>query len=219
MSDFFYQAGSVTTNTLWTRPFYEKIVGFLQDKNVHTILKKYDAYLHGGILWNTPTWDLDILLKLDWTESTDWNQIETDINNLNNIALNQHRLLLDVSVTNKLYKFLTKQQLAEINRGKSVKDWIVPRLEKDIKIRLDYFKKIKDGTCIEYFETRPHKKLTNGHLCEVDLSNVNHDPKIAHKIMSTSDLKPPILQIQVNLFLEMTKEEFMATINDSIETF
>lgn len=33
------------------------------------------------------------------------------------------------------------------------------------------------------------------------------------------DLKPPILQIQINLFLEMTKEEFMATMNGSIETF
>ena len=129
MNDFLYQVGSVTTTTKWTRPVYEKIVRFLQDEEVNNILQKYESYIYGGILWDTPTWDLDILLKYEWDESTNWNLVESDFNKLNDIALNKHRLLIDVSMTNTLYELPTKQYLLELNRGKEIKDWIIPRVE------------------------------------------------------------------------------------------
>ena len=113
MNGFLYQVGSVTTTTPWTKPLYEKVVRFLQDVDVSNILERYESYIHGGILWDALTWDLDILLKYDWDETTDWDMIEADFNQLNDIALNKHRLLLDVSMANNLYKLPTKQYLLD----------------------------------------------------------------------------------------------------------
>lgn len=223
MSDFFYQIGSITTTTPWSRPIYEKVVRFLQDEEVNRILQKYDSYIHGGILWDSLTWDLDILLKHEWDESTDWNLVESDFNKLNNIALNTYRLLLDVSMTNALYELPTKQYLLELNKGKEVKDWVVPRVEaaakEETKIRLCYFKKVMNGEVTEYSETLPHEMITDGYLCKVYLAGTNHKSKIANKIMSMPGEQTPLLQLHIKDFLAMSKEEFIRTRNGLIETF
>ena len=223
MSDFFYQVGSTTTNTPWTMPIYENVVGFLQDEEVGNILQKYESYLYGGILWDAPTRDLDILLKHEWNESTDWNLIESDFNKLNDIALNKHRLRLDISMTNNLYTLPSKQYLLELNKGKEFKDWIIPRVEsaakEETKIRLSYFKKVIYDNVKEYTETLPHQMITDGYLCKVYLAGTNHKLKIAKKIMSMPGEQSPMLQLRIKDFLAMSKDEFIRTRNGSIETF
>ena len=223
MNDFLYQVGSVTTTTKWTKPVYEKIVRFLQDVDVSNILEKYESYIHGGILWNAHTWDLDILLKYNWDETTDWDIIEADFNQLNDIALNKHRLLLDVSMANALYKLPTKQYLLDLNKGKEIKDWIIPRVEaaakEETKIRLSYFKKVMNGEVTEHTETVPHQMITDGYLCKIYLTGIDHKPKIANKIMSMPGEQSPLLQLSVKDFLAMSKDEFAEIKNRSNETF
>ena len=223
MNDFSYQVGSVTTTTPWTKPLYEKVVGFLQDVDVSNILERYESYIHGGILWDALTWDLDILLKYDWDETTDWDLIEADFNQLNDIALNRHRLLLDVSMANNLYKLPTKQYLLDLNKGKEIKDWIIPRVEaaakEETKIRLSYFKKVMKGEITEYNETAPHQMITGAYLCKIYLAGIDHKPKIANKIMSMPGEQSPLLQLSVKDFLAMSKDEFIEIKNRFNETF
>ena len=62
--EFSYQVGTVRTTIPWNRPTYDAIKRFLRDDIVQSVLKKYDAYIIGAVLWNiSETWDIDMFLK------------------------------------------------------------------------------------------------------------------------------------------------------------
>ena len=132
MSDFFYQIGNVTTNKGWNRPTYKNVQSFLRDPKISHILEKYDdVLLIGGFLYAKDTWDLDLYLILNWDENTDWVAAESDLDLLNDTALNYHDLLLDIAISKKPNMTMTRHELIDHNKGKSLEDFTAPRMEGD----------------------------------------------------------------------------------------
>ena len=115
---FSYQVGIVQTTIPWNRPTYDAIKKFLRDDIVQSVLKKYDAYIIGAVLWNiSETWDVDIFL-------TDQNGnhpntleefiiLENDLHILYDIALNKYSILVDVHYRTGEHKLPTKQQIID----------------------------------------------------------------------------------------------------------
>ena len=92
--DFFYQAGTVTTRNAWFKPTIENVAEFLKDLKKVENYDKYKLFLVGAIanegIGNT--WDIDIIVngRLDCLE------IEKLFRSIYDLALNKHRLLVDV---------------------------------------------------------------------------------------------------------------------------
>ena len=111
---FLYQKGTVTTVKPWGRPSYQKVRNFLTYLNQHTeILKNYDVYLMGGVLFDfNTTWDLDLCL-VGGTQ-TDL-KLEEDLNYLTNLSLNTFNMLLDVIWYESKPGNLTYEKMVEDN--------------------------------------------------------------------------------------------------------
>ncbi len=111
---FLYQKGTVTTVKPWGRPSYQKVRNFLTYVNQHTeILKNYDVYLMGGVLFDfNTTWDLDLCLVGGTQTDT---KLEEDLNYLTNLSLNTFNMLLDVIWYESKPGNLTYEKLIEDN--------------------------------------------------------------------------------------------------------
>lgn len=108
--EFYYKIGRVQTNKIWKRPSFESTQNLLQDiKNTSDIFTRYKVYIMGGITWDfSTTWDIDLVICSD---SYDTVTLENDIDFINNKALNEHRLLVDVEWKNKPLENLNYQEL------------------------------------------------------------------------------------------------------------
>ena len=221
MGAFFYQIGNITTTNAWSRPTYDLVRTFFKNSEVAQLSTKYKITIVGGFLYKKQTWDLDLYLLYDYDENTDWNQVESDMNTLNNIALNECGLLLDISVTNKPLSLYSKRELIEINKGKSFEDWTFPRTSDDssILMKIGAYKKVIDGN-IE-FDTMDYDlseldfgiitKLTDGYLSKMDRRGTIHRPKMIDTIMRTNISDNIRHDLSYKDFLSMSKKEF----NDS----
>lgn len=93
---FTYQRGKVTTNTLWGNPTYSKIKDFfLEIKSTTDIMKDYDLYLVGGVLW-----DINKIKSIDIImigNPTSYIILEDYMHYMYDIALNKFNILIDIS--------------------------------------------------------------------------------------------------------------------------
>jgi len=138
--DFYYQIGEFSTETIWSRPSWIKIRRFLIELRKTKIYKKYKIVLYGGIMYDiNNTWDLDIQLISEKLDSYD--ELENDLYFIYDIALNRHKLLVDVG-------FFYKEWNSNITRTDFYsKNYIdVPY---DF-IKIGYIKKIMNGKIEEY---------------------------------------------------------------------
>lgn len=93
---FSYQVGKVITEKPWTRPNYHKLKEFFKEiQNSSEILKDYDLYLLGGVLWDfNNTWDVDIAMI---NNPSSYIVLEDYMYYMYDIALNKYNLLIDVA--------------------------------------------------------------------------------------------------------------------------
>ena len=99
--EFSYQVGTVRTTTPWNRPTHDVIKRFLQDDIVQSVLKKYNAYIIGAVLWNiSETWDVDIFITNQNGNHPntleDFIILENDLCSLYDIALNKYSILVSL---------------------------------------------------------------------------------------------------------------------------
>lgn len=212
---FYYQVGSVTTTIPWGRPSFEKITRFFQDESISHLLEKYNVYLTGGCLWDFNTWDIDLILIHDWNQLTDWNLIEQDINILHDVALNKHHILVDLTIFDKIdhsFRFPTKSELIEYNKGKDESEYVCERspTESAIFIKIGYVKK-QVGEIIQETNLNINKRkkiLTENYLYEIDARNTPHANKIAQKLLKFDESGKFIHHLHYKEFLSMDADTF-----------
>ena len=221
MRDFSYQIGAVITTKPWSKLTYEKARSFLLDPRVVAITEKYDTYVIGGFLYDKPTWDLDLLLVYDYNESTDWYLIENEFNTLNRIALDEYDILPDITLRKHITILPSKQTVIEDNTGRDIIEWVVNRTEDDdnTMIKTMHVKKMANGKLLLKVEPYgTYTKLTQGYLYELILPRV-HNHKILKRILELKDGYVPRLNLPVNEFLSMTKEDYINSLIPTFETF
>ncbi len=110
--NIFFQRGVVTSTNHWSRPSYQKLYDYLFNLYLKsTIIKDYDVYLMGGVLYDfNTTWDLDICL-VGGNHSDE--KIEKDLNFMMDMGLNQFNLLLDVTWYEQRPSNLIYQEMVE----------------------------------------------------------------------------------------------------------
>ena len=95
---FQYTIGSVTTNKAWKRPNKENLENFIKDLRNIRNFHKYELFLVGGVVNGGigKTNDIDIIVngKFDY-------ELENFFHDLYDMALNKHRLLVDVKWLDK----------------------------------------------------------------------------------------------------------------------
>lgn len=91
---FSYQRGKIITEQPWKRPTYSKVKEFLLEiQNTSDIMKDYDLYLAGGVLWDfNKTWDVDINL----IGNPSYTVLEDYMHYMYDIAFNKYNLLVDI---------------------------------------------------------------------------------------------------------------------------
>jgi hypothetical protein len=96
---FFYQKGKIITKTPWNRPTYFKVKEYLFEiKNTTEIMKDYNLYLIGGILWDfNKTWKVNINLI---GNPYSYIVLEDYMHYMYDIALNKYNLLIDITWVN-----------------------------------------------------------------------------------------------------------------------
>ena len=204
---FSYQVGIVQTTIPWNRPTYDAIKKFLRDDIVQSVLKKYDAYIIGAVLWNiSETWDVDIFL-------TDQNGnhpntleefiiLENYLHILYDIALNKYSILVDVHYRTGEHKLPTKQQIIDYNVEKfeNINEWIYPQ---DISFlyRIGYTKKVVGDSVSETIlynnEFFPlNEKLTNSYLTKVTIEYPLKNKIIKRIMNSTKEILTPCIKVE-----------------------
>lgn len=220
---FYYQVGSVTTTIPWSRPSFAKIKAFFEDDSISHILEKYNVYLTGGCLWDFNTWDIDLILVHNWNESTDWNEIEQDMNSLNDAALNKHHILVDLTVFDKIersFKFPTKAELIEHNKGRDESEYECQRgpLEGAVFVKVGYIKKQVGDITHETDLNSDRKKylLTEKYLYKIDDRGNPHASKIIQKILKFDESCKFIHHLHYKEFLAMDADTFYKIQNKRI---
>ena len=152
--DFYYQIGEFSTTLPWGRPTWMKIRRFLLELRKTEIYNKYKIVMHGGIMYDIHnTWDLDIQLISKKIDS--YEELENDLYFIYDIALNKHRLLVDVGFFYKEWNpNITKTEFYSNNYIDVPYDFI----------KIGYAKKIMDG------KTEEHNLLENGEDDAVSLT-------------------------------------------------
>jgi hypothetical protein len=93
---FFYKIGSVTTRKAWSKP-NENLKNFLFDLRKKKYFPKYQLFLVGGVVNGIKkTNDIDIVLNGNMNY-----HLEKVFHDMYDLALNKHRLLVDVKWLDK----------------------------------------------------------------------------------------------------------------------
>ena len=206
---FYYQIGEVITLIPWWRPNYDRICKFLSQEEVVEIFNKYEwVEVIGNVLWDFDvTWDLDLRLIVKYGKEHDWNSIEDDINKLNHLALNEWRILTDISVTSDSHRLPTKAQVLS-SYNEYTGEYEV-NLNEEWLAKISYTKKVVGDIISEYDINNSEKymvyPLTERYL--VRFINKYHSKKIIDKILNS---KKDILEnvIPTDEFIQMGEEEF-----------
>jgi len=209
---FYYQIGEVTTITPWWRPTHDRIYKFLTQEEVVEILQKYvDVQIIGNCLWDFDiTWDLDLRLILppynEELNPPDWNSIEDDINKLNNLALNEWRILPDIGVTPNKHTLPSRKSILERFESGSTEI----KVDEFWIAKIAYTRKVVGDQSVDY-DIRNSNRYYTESLTDRYLTRYfpnYHAKKIVDKILNS---KNDYLESAISLdrFLEMSEEEFI----------
>ena len=122
---------------------------------------------------------------------------------------------------------MTRHELIDHNKGKSLEDFTAPRMEGDDGhlVKLSRIVKIINGeTEIDYnlIVNQPHvygnvTSLTDGYLCLIDRSKINHNDKMTELIMRTVSSNF-LNNLSYKTFLDMSYPTFLNSRNKLNET-
>ena len=211
---FSYQVGIVQTTTPWNRPSYDVIKKFLRDDIVQSVLKKYDAYIIGAVLWDiSKTWDVDIFLKNknDNHSNTleEFTILENDIHILYDIALNKYSILVDIHYRTGSHELPTKQEIIDYNFGnfEKMNEWVYPS-NISFLYRIGYTKKVVGDSVSETIlyddELYPlNEKLTNSYLTKVSIKYPLKNKIIKRIMNSTKEVIIPSIKVEEYLSMDI----------------
>lgn len=177
INSFYHQVGIISTVTPWNRPTYEKVKDFLTTvKQKTSIFDRYSLNLAGGILYDfNSTWDVDIFLVSDTSDNF---QLEEDLHDLYNIALNTTSILIDAQWCNTILpdisiEYLTSPNFKQVNLTHK---------------KLGYIKSNSTGELIT-IDRRDSidTNLIGEYLIELTRAYPGDNPKIINRILSYSD--------------------------------
>ena len=196
---FSYQRGKIITEQPWKRPTYSRVKEFLLEiQNTSDIMKDYNLYLLGGVLWDfNKTWDVDISLI---GNPTSYIVLEDYMHYMYDIALNKYNLLIDVNWANTLpediiytpdYPFVTSNEFLSIGYIK---------------------KQIGDEFEEKDLSDRPNYTLCGDYLVSFDFKDRPIKESIVEKIKNNPN---PITKMtfSVKEFLENDEEYFLRNTN------
>jgi hypothetical protein len=196
---FSYQRGKIITEKYWERPTYSKLKEFLLEiKNDSEIMKDYDLYLVGDVLWNfNNTEDIDIIII---GNPTSYIVLEDYMHYMYDIAFNKYNILIDISWVN------TKPEdiiyTSDLNFS----------YDNDF-LRIGYVRK-QIGEEYEELDlrTNPSFSTQGDYLIKGNFKNINFKESFINKIKTTSN---SIIKttFPVKEFLENDEEYFLKNIN------
>ena len=196
---FSYQRGKIITEQPWKRPTYSRIKEFLFEiQNTSEIMKDYDLYLLGGVLWDfNNTWDVDINLM---GNPTSYIVLEDYMHYMYDIAFNKYNILIDISWVN------TKPEdiiyTSDLNFS----------YDNDF-LRIGYVRK-QIGEEYEELDlrTNPSFSTQGDYLIKGNFKNINFKESFINKIKTTSN---SIIKttFPVKEFLENDEEYFIKNTN------
>lgn len=200
---FFYQKGPIVTTIPWFRPDHVKMRAFFEDVRDNTsIMERYDFYILGGVLWDYKnTWDLDINIT---GPIESYIKLEKDFSKLYDLALNKHKILIDVSWVSKRPSNRNYEELENSNF-----------MGEDIDaIRFSYTKKqIGDAISeIDLSILAKEKDRVTKNLVKNNWSNWKVKKGLVEKLMKISP-KKAIITYSVETFLNNNDEHYYLNIN------
>jgi hypothetical protein len=199
---FYYQIGEIFTEYPWIKPNYNVIYNLLSNSEFLKILNNFHSYIIGRFLWDFKTNDFDLYLIPK--NNMNYNKLENYINTLNDISLNNYRILLDITISNENHILPSKKELINNINNKIY-------LKKIKMIKIGYYKKIigniETTIDFDYFnKTKNAIKLNNRYLIEYISSGFND--KIKTRILMSKKEKL-INYLNINDFLLMNENEFL----------
>lgn len=199
----FFQRGIVTTTNHWTRPSYQKVHDYLFYLYLNsTIIKDYDVYLMGGVLFDfNTTWDLDICIV--GGEYSD-EKIEKDLNYMMEIGFSKFKMLLDVTwyetrPTNLTYEGMVENEFKPDNIIHKKIGYSKKQINEDIEE-----KDLRNNSDIV---------LLSEHLIQGNYGlNTTHTEKMINKVQNNSN-PVTITTFSVNEFLQLEEGYFYTHTN------
>jgi hypothetical protein len=200
---FFYQKGPIVTTLPWSRPDHLKMRAFFEDIRDNTsIMERYDLYILGGVLWDYKnTWDLDINIT---GPIENYIKLEEDFSKLYDLALNKHKILIDVSWVSERPLDRNYEELENSNfMGEDIDS-----------IRFSYTKK-QIGDVLNEIDlsilAKEEDRITNN-LVKNNWSNWKIKKGLVDKLKNISP-KKAIITYPVETFLNNNDEHYYLNIN------
>lgn len=196
---FSYQRGKIVTEKYWEQPTYSKIKEFLLEiKNDSDIMKNYDLYLVGDILWGfNNTWDIDIIMI---GNPTSYIVLEDYMHYMYDIALNKYNILVDISWVNTKPENITYTPDYNFSYDNDF-------------LRIGYVRK-QIGEEYEELDlrTNPSFLVQGDYLIKGNFKNINLKESFINKIKNTSN---SIIKTTFSIkeFLENDEEYFLKNTN------
>lgn len=196
---FSYQRGKIVTEKYWEQPTYSKLKEFLLEiKNDSDIMKNYDLYLVGDILWGfNNTWDIDIIMI---GNPTSYIVLEDYMHYMYDIALNKYNILVDISWVNTKPENITYTPDYNFSYDNDF-------------LRIGYVRK-QIGEEYEELDlrTNPSFLVQGDYLIKGNFKNINLKESFINKIKNTSN---SIIKTTFSIkeFLENDEEYFLKNTN------
>jgi hypothetical protein len=196
---FSYQRGKIITEQPWKPPTYSRVKEFLLEiQNTSDIMKDYDLYLLGGVLWDfNKTWDVDINMV---GNPASYIVLEDYMHYMYDIALNKYNLLIDISwVNTKPEDIIYTPNYSFISDNKF--------------LCIVYVKKqIGDEISETDLRNKPNYTLCGDYLVEGNWKHKSSKPSFIEKVKNNPN---PITKatFSVKEFLENDEEYFLKNTN------
>jgi hypothetical protein len=195
---FSYQRGKIITEKYWEQPTYSKLKEFLLEiKNDSDIMKDYDLYLVGDILWGFNTEDINIIMV---GNPTSYIVLEDYMHYMYDIALNKYNILIDVSWVNTKPEDIIYTPDLNFSYNNDF-------------LRIGYVRK-QIGEEYEELDlrTNPSFSVQGDYLIKGNFKNINFKESFINKIKTTSN---SIIKttFPVKEFLENDEEYFLKNTN------
>jgi UDP-2,3-diacylglucosamine pyrophosphatase LpxH len=195
---FSYQRGKITTETPWNPPTYPKVKQFLLEiQNTSDIMKDYDLYLVGDILWGFNTDDVSIIMI---GNPTSYIVLEDYMHYMYDIALNKYNISIDINWVNTKPEDITYTPNFDFSYDNDF-------------LRIGYVK-TQIGEKQEELDLRnnPSFLVQGDYLVKGNFKNINFKESFINKIKNTSN-SPLKMTFSVEEFLENDEEYFIKNTN------
>jgi UDP-2,3-diacylglucosamine pyrophosphatase LpxH len=195
---FFYQRGKIITENYLEQPTYPKVKQFLLEiQNTSDIMKDYDLYLVGDILWGFNTDDVSIIMI---GNPTSYIVLEDYMHYMYDIALNKYNISIDINWVNTKPEDITYTPNFDFSYDNDF-------------LRIGYVK-TQIGEKQEELDLRnnPSFLVQGDYLVKGNFKNINFKESFINKIKNTSN---SIIKstFPIKEFLENDEEYFLKNTN------